>query len=159
MLPAAYRAHWALVSTSTTLALHPRVKCAVQRPSRCRRSRGGDHPRHHCPSWFPTDSSCLVMRLPCCVMGVWTSFFSSVGGGGISMGRYVKEEVQMPTTGKLEGEQQCTAHADVPGKSKRVELDQRSSAISGWELALETWPCRHSSRTASPLATAQSGKA
>ena len=75
------------------------------------------------------------------------------------MGRYVKEEVQMPTTGKLEGEQQCTAHADVPGKSKRVELDQRSSAISGWELALETWPCRHSSRTASPLATAQSGKA
>jgi hypothetical protein len=70
-------------------------------------------------------------------MGVWASFFSPVGGGGISMVWYVKEEVQMPTTGKLEGEQQCTAHADVPGKSKRVELDQRSSAISGWELGLK----------------------
>jgi hypothetical protein len=75
---------------------------------------------------------------------------------------YVKEEVEMPATGKLEGEQQCTAHADVPGKSKRVKLAALSSCDRRLGGACKHPPCRHTAShlgPASPLATAQRGKA
>ena len=169
VLPAAYRARWALVSTWTSVPWPRRVRCAVQRPSRSRHSRGDVRPRHHCPSWFPTNSSCLVLRLPAAVVvllygGCLDELLLVDGRWGDldGMGWYVKEEVQMPATGRLEGEQQCTAHADVPGKSKRVKLAALSSCDRRAGRSMQASPCRHSAShlgSASPLATAQRGKA
>jgi len=100
---------------------------------------------------------CDYPQRSCCVMGVWTSFFSSVGGGWRSM--VCVCEGRSTNAYRWSGSRQASnsAHADVPGKSKRVELDHRSSAISGWDAG------RHghvvTALGASPLATADNGKA
>jgi hypothetical protein len=111
VLPAACRAHWALVSTSTTLALHPRERCAVRRLHRSRHSRGGARPRRRYPSSFPTDSSCPVVRLPAAVVlcgGCLDELLLVSWSVEEKVRWYVKEEVQMAATAKLAGKQQCS---------------------------------------------------